>query len=31
LCLPRRLDALHLAFSSPCRLVRILGPVAQVS
>jgi hypothetical protein len=29
LCLPRRLDALHLAFSSPCRLVRILGPVAQ--
>src|SRR3954467_9042927 len=34
LCLPRRLEALHLSFSPlsfspPRRLVRILGPVVQ--
>src|SRR4051812_3362844 len=29
LCLPGRLEPLHLPFSSACRLVRILGPVVQ--
>src|ERR671913_302220 len=29
LCLPRRLEALHLPLSSPCRLVRVLRPVVQ--
>src|SRR6476659_1039346 len=28
--LPRRLEALHLPLSPPCRLVRDLGPVVQV-
>src|SRR3954469_18172986 len=29
LCLPRRLEALHLSFASSGRLVRILGSVIQ--
>jgi hypothetical protein len=29
LCLPRRLEALHLPFSSSCRLMRILGSIVQ--
>jgi hypothetical protein len=28
--MPRRLEALHLPFSPPCRLVRDLGPVVEV-
>src|SRR5215207_9365698 len=29
LCLAGRLEALHLPFSSPCRLMRVLRPVVQ--
>src|SRR3712207_3381428 len=29
LCLPGRLEPLHLPFSSPCRLVRVFCPVVE--
>ena len=31
LCLPRRLEPLHLSFSSSRRLVRILGPIVEIA